>query len=77
MKLSDCEIKSDYISYALKYSKKIKDIDTAIPLAVQRNLSENGIEGLFVTVYYKESGIRFADIVSLATLISKGVNHDS
>ena len=72
--LKKCQTKGEYINYILKNSKEIKDIDSAIPIETQMELTLLGVEGFFATVYYSEANdyvIRISDVISLATLVSK------
>jgi hypothetical protein len=76
MKLENCSTKGEYIKYILENSDYIRDIDVAVPTEILKYLVLNGVEGFWVTVYYGEDGgnvVRYCDVVSLATMVSKDI----
>ena len=66
--------KGEMIDFCLKNDKRLKEIDSAIPLVISKELSDFGLDRSFmVTAYWKNGGIEILNILQHFITIKKSL----
>ncbi len=66
--------KGDLINFCLKYDKRLKEIDSAMPLVISKELNNLGLDrSLMVTAYWKNGNIEILNILQHYITIRKSL----
>ena len=66
--------KGELINFCLKYDKRLKEIDSAMPLVISKELNNLGLDrSMMVTAYWKNGNIEILNILQHYIFIRKSL----